>query len=168
MPERFAALARLFERMPGEHGLQNIHPLLVHYPIAFLTGSILIYFLALIARRESLEWIGLWMLGLGAIAAAVSVWTGLRAADGVMLAPSVRDHILAHHKHYMITAFAMSAILAAWGTVARPMPRRGRAAFLVLLLAMGAILVKGADYGGWMVYGYNAGGSLPQPIEFSQ
>jgi hypothetical protein len=28
--------------------------------------------------------------------------------------------------------------------------------------------VKGADYGGWMVYRYNAGGSLPQPIEFSE
>lgn len=154
--------------MPGEQGLQNIHPLLVHYPIAFLTGSILIYFLALIARRESLEWTGLWMLGLGALAAAAAVWTGLRAGDGVMVAPSVREHILEHHKHYMIAAFALSAVLAAWGAIARPMPRRGRAAFLALLLVMGAILIKGADYGGWMVYGYNAGGSLPQPIEFSQ
>ena len=155
-------------RMPGEQSLQNIHPLLVHYPIAFLTGAILIYFLALIARRESLEWTALWMLALGSIMAAATVWTGLRAGDGVMVAPSVREHILDHHKHYMITAFALSAILAAWAVAARPMPRRGRVAFLILLLAMGAILVKGADYGGWMVYGYNAGGSLPQPIEFSQ
>jgi hypothetical protein len=28
--------------------------------------------------------------------------------------------------------------------------------------------VTGADYGAWMVYSYNAGGSMPQPIEFSQ
>jgi hypothetical protein len=47
------------------------------------------------------------------------------------------------------------------------MPRVGRAGFLLLLLAMTAILVRGADYGGWMVFGYNAGGSLPQPVEFS-
>jgi hypothetical protein len=39
---------------------------------------------------------------------------------------------------------------------------------MLLMLLMAAILVKGADYGGWMVFGYNAGGSLPQPIEFSQ
>ena len=168
MLERFAMLVRQFARMPGEHGLQNIHPLLVHYPIAFLTGSILIYFLALIARRESLEWTGLWMLGLGAATAAAAVWSGLRAGDGVMLAPAVREHILEHHKYYMLTAFALSTVLAGWSAIARPMPRRGRAVFLILLLAMGAILAKGADYGGWMVYGYNAGGSLPQPIEFSQ
>lgn len=154
--------------MPGEQGLQNIHPLLVHYPIAFLTGAILIYFVALIARRESLEWMALWMLALGSITAAMAVWSGLRAGDGVMVAPSVREHILVHHKHYMIATFVLSAILFAWGVAARPMPRRGRAAFFILLLAMGAILIKGADYGGWMVYGYNAGGSLPQPIEFSQ
>jgi hypothetical protein len=33
---------------------------------------------------------------------------------------------------------------------------------------MAIALIKGADYGAWMVYGYNAGGALPQPIEFSQ
>jgi uncharacterized membrane protein len=154
--------------MPGEQGLQNIHPLVVHYPIAFLTGSILIYCLALAARRESLQWTGLWMLGLGTIGAAIAVWTGLRASDGVMIAPSVREHILDHHKHCMIATLILSTILAAWACLARPMPRRGRVVFFVLLIAMGALLVKGADYGGWMVYGYNAGGSLPQPIEFSQ
>ena len=154
--------------MPGARELQNIHPLLVHYPIAFLTGAILLYFLALIFRRESLQWTGLWMLGLGALTAAASVWTGLRAGEGVMVAPSVRDHILNHHRHFMLTAFAISVVLALWAIAARPMPRRGRVAFLILLLVMGAVLVRGADYGGWMVYGYNAGGSLPQPIEFSQ
>lgn len=168
MLEQIGAFARQFTRMPGERGLQNIHPLLVHYPIAFLTGAILLYFLALVVRRESLKWTALWMLGLGSLTAAASVWTGLRASAGVMVAPSVREHILDHHKHYMIAVFALSVILAAWASVARPMPRRGRAAFLILLLAMGAALIKGADYGGWMVYGYNAGGSLPQPIEFSE
>jgi hypothetical protein len=36
-----------------------------------------------------------------------------------------------------------------------------------MLFVMAGLVVIGADFGGWMVYGYNAGGSLPQPIEFS-
>ena len=48
------------------------------------------------------------------------------------------------------------------------MPRRGRIAFVALMLLMASLIVKGADYGAWMVYGYNAGGMLPQPIEFSK
>lgn len=141
--------------------------MVVHYPIALLTAAALMYFLAVIARRESWAWTGLWMLGLGTLAAAVAVWTGLRAAEGVMISPSVREHVLYYHKRYMLAVFALSIVLSGWALVARPMPRRGRWGFMVLLVAMVLLIAKGADYGGWMVYGYNAGGSLPQPIEFS-
>jgi hypothetical protein len=108
------------------------------------------------------------MLALGALSAALAVSTGLRAGAGVMVAQSVRDHILVHHKQVMIAVFMMSAALSAWAIAARPMPRRGRAGFIVLMVAMAVLLSAGADYGAWMVYGYNAGGNLPQPIEFSQ
>jgi uncharacterized membrane protein len=159
-----AALAALF---PGALTLQNLHPLIVHYPVAFLTGATGIYLIAWIGRREAWAWTALWMLGLGTLSAAASVLTGLRAGDGVMLAWSVRDHILQHHKHYMLLVFGLSLGLTGWALVARPLPRRGRTGFVVLMVVMAALIAKGADYGGWMVYGYNAGGS-PQPIEFSQ
>ena len=141
---------------------------MIHYPVAFLTGAALLYFSAWAARRESWAWTGLWLLGLGTLAAAVAVYTGLRADDGVMIAPSVREHILYYHKRYMLAVFALSVVLSAWALIARPMPLRGRWAFLMLLLVLACLITKGADYGGWAVYGYNAGGSLPQPIEFSQ
>jgi len=159
------ALASLF---PGVCVLQNLHPLIVHYPVAFLTGATVFYLLAWIASREPWAWTGLWLLGLGTLGAAAAVITGLRAGDGVMLAWSVRDHILDHHKHYMLAAFGLSLLLTGWGLIARPMPQRGRAGFVLLLVVMAALIARGADYGGWMVYGYNAGGSLPQPIEFAQ
>jgi uncharacterized membrane protein len=155
-------------QFPGAHGLQNWHPLVVHYPIAFLTASVPIYFLAWILHREILEWVGLWLLGLGMAAAIVAVSTGLWASTGVMVAPSVRTHILVYHERLMLTVLALSIGLAGWALLARPMPRRGRTCFVIGLILMAVILAKGADYGGWMVYGYNAGGSLPQPIEFSQ
>jgi len=151
----------------GAQALQNLHPLIVHYPIAFLTAAIPIYFLAWILNSESLEWTGLWLLGLGTLGAAAAVGTGLLGSEGVMVAASVRTHILIYHEWLMLGVLALSLVLAVWALLARPMPRRGRACFMVGLLLMAAVMIKGADYGGWMVFGYNAGGSLPQPIEFS-
>jgi uncharacterized membrane protein len=155
-------------RLPGLDALQNIHPLVVHFPIALLTIAALLYLVAWGWKRDSLAWPALWMLGLGAVGAALAAWTGLRADASVMVAQSIREHILIHHEQTMIAVLAMSVALTAWALLAPPMPRRGRLAFLALMVAMALLIVKGADYGAWMVYGYNAGGALPQPIEFSQ
>jgi uncharacterized membrane protein len=157
-----------FIEFRGAQDLQNLHPLIVHYPIAFLTASVPVYLLAWIIRNESLELTGLWLLGLGTLGAAAAVYTGWVGSEGVMVAPSVRDHILIYHKWLMVGVLALSTLLAGWALFARPMPRRGRPLFLIGLVLMTAALVKGADYGGWMVFDYNAGGSLPQPIEFSR
>jgi uncharacterized membrane protein len=164
MPAAFWHLAQF----RGAQGLQNLHPLVVHYPIAFLTASVPIYFLAWILHSESLELIGLWLLGLGTLGAVAAVSTGLLGSEGVMVAPSVREHILVYHEWSMLAVLALSIVLAGWALFARPMPRKGRTCFMIGLVLMTAVLAKGADYGGWMVFGYNAGGSLPQPIEFSQ
>lgn len=167
MLERLLAGAKYLLGFHGASSLQNLHPLVIHFPIAFLTGAALIYLLAWIARREAWAWTGLWLLALGTLGAAIAVWTGLRATAGVMIAPSVRDHILVYHRAVMLIVFALSLALSLWALSARPMPRRGRSAFVLLLCLMTALVAIGADFGGWMVYGYNAGGSLPQPIEFS-
>jgi hypothetical protein len=53
--------------------------------------------------------------------------------------------------------------------VAPPLPAKGRLFFLFLLLLLLVSLTKGADYGGRMVYDYNAGdNACGQPIDFSQ
>ena len=166
--ERMRALASEALQFHGLQALQNIHPLIVHFPIAFLSVSALFYLFAWILRRESLAITGLWLLGLGALGAIAAVFTGLRASEGVMVAPSVRQHILVFHERLMLIVLSFSLVLALWALLAPPMPRRGRVVFVLGMLVMTALLARGADFGGWMVYGYNAGGSLPQPIEFSQ
>jgi uncharacterized membrane protein len=154
---------------PGVQHLQNIHPLLVHFPIALLSAATLMYWLGFLARRESWLWTGLWTLVLGALGAAAAVGSGLYAEPGVMLAPSVKTALLANHKRIMIAVLILSALLALWAMAARPMPARGRGVFLATLVVVVALIAKGADYGGRMVYDYNAGGNAcGQPIEFSQ
>jgi uncharacterized membrane protein len=153
--------------LPGAWHLQNIHPLLVHFPIAFLYGAALLYFLASIRASEALKWTALWMLVLGALGAAAAVLSGLYAAPGLMVSESVRHELLRHHKRLMIAAAAVTGVLTAWALATRPMPTRGRYVFLAGLIAVMWLIAAGADIGGEMVYGYNAGGSAcPQPIDF--
>lgn len=155
--------------LPGVDHLQNIHPLLVHLPVALLPAATLVYCLAMVGRRDSWAWAGLWMLVLGALGAAAAVASGLWAAPGVMVAISVKQHLLYPHRNIMLAVLGLSAVLAAWALAARPMPVRGRYAFLAMLVVMVAMIAKGADYGGRMVYDYNAGGNAcGQPIDFSR
>jgi uncharacterized membrane protein len=155
--------------LPGAAHLQNVHPLIVHFPLAFLTGAPIVYLLAWLTGRHAWASLALWLLVLGTLLGAVAVGTGLYAEDGVMVARSVRAELLVPHKRIMLATAALAAVLTIWAAVDRPLPRRGRAVFVVLLLVMLALLTKGADYGGRLVYDYNAGGNAcGQPIDFSQ
>jgi uncharacterized membrane protein len=163
----FRDAQRLFA-LPGVQQLQNIHPLVVHFPVALLPAAALVYWLAFLTRRQSWRWTALWLLIFGVLGAAAAVATGLYAAPGVMLAPSVKENLLAYHKWIMIAVLGLSTALALWALIERPMPARWRGLFLALLIVLVGLIVKGADYGGRMVYDYNAGGyACPQPIDFT-
>jgi uncharacterized membrane protein len=153
--------------LPGAQHLQNIHPLIVHFPIALLFGAALLYLLAWLAKKESWGWTGLWLLGLGTAGAAAAVASGLHGAQGVMVAPSVREHLLVTHERIMLGVLGLSVVLLVWAWLARPMPLRGGVVFLLLLAILVVGVTVGADFGGRLVYDYNAGGNAcPQPIEY--
>jgi uncharacterized membrane protein len=153
--------------LPGVSQLQNYHPLIVHFPIAFIYGAALMYFLASVLASENLKWTALWMLTLGALGAAAAVLTGFYAAPGLMVSESVRQELLRHHKHLMVAASVITGALALWAIATRPMPTRGRYVFLAGLIAVLCLITAGADLGGEMVFSYNAGGSAcAQPIDF--
>ena len=153
----------------GIQHLQNIHPLTVHFPIAFLIGATLFYFLALIFKKESFAYTGFSMLILGVLSAGIAVSAGLYAETGVMVSRSVRANLLEPHEDLMLITFGISIILVIWSLIYRPFPKKGRIIFILLLLAMLAVMGLGADYGARMVYDYNAGGNAcSQPIEFTK
>ena len=160
----------MFETLlPGVQHLQNIHPLVVHFPIAFLMGAALFYGIAWVLRNSTLATTAFFILMIGVISASAAVGTGLYAEDGVMVSVSVREHLLEHHEYYMLATHGMSVALAIWAMISRPFPKRGRSIFLLLFLALLVIMTLGADYGARMVYDYNAGGNAcSQPIEFAK
>jgi uncharacterized membrane protein len=154
--------------LPGLAHAQNIHPLFVHFPIALLLTAALFYLIAWIGGHEPIKWTAFWILMLGTIGAGAAVATGLYAGPGVMIAESVRDHLLRNHMRIMIVMSVLTGILAIWAIAARPMPLRGRIIFMLGLLAVVALISVGADLGSEMVYGYNAGGdACAQPIELN-
>jgi uncharacterized membrane protein len=159
-------LARI---LPGASQLQNYHPLLVHFPIAFIYGASLMYFFAWISASDKLQWTALWMLLLGALSAAAALASGFYAAPGLMVSQSVRDELLNHHKHLMVAASILTGLLTAWALASRPMPTSARYLFLAALIALMALIAAGADLGGEMVYAYNAAGTAcPQPIDLKK
>jgi len=155
--------------LPGASQLQNYHPLLVHFPIAFIYGASLMYFLAWISGSERLQWTALWMLILAALSAAAALASGFYAAPGLMISESVRNELLNHHKHLMVAASILTGALTIWALASRPMPTRGRYLFMAGLIALMGLIAAGADLGGEMVFAYNAAGSAcAQPIDLKK
>jgi uncharacterized membrane protein len=153
--------------LPGLQHLQNVHPLVVHFPIAFLMGAALFYFLALIFRKDTLATTAFLLLILGAFSACVAAGSGLYAEEGVMVSLSVREYLLEHHEQLMLATTGLSIALTIWAVIARPFPKKKRALFVLVFIIMLGIMTWGADYGARMVYDYNAGGNAcSQPIEF--
>ncbi len=160
----------MFETLlPGVQHLQNIHPLVVHFPIAFLVGAALFYFLSWIFRNQTFATTAFLLLILGTLAAGAAAGTGLYAEEGVMVSRSVREHLLEFHENIMLATLGLSIVLSIWALFARPFPQKRRWIFLILFLVLLGIMTVGADYGARMVYDYNAGGdACSQPIEFTK
>jgi len=155
--------------LPGAQHLQNIHPLVVHFPIAFLVVASLLYFLGWIFQNQTFAMAGFLMLILGTLSAGAAVGTGLYTEEGVMISFSVRHHLLDPHEKLMLTTLGVSIGLTIWAVIAKPFPKKKRFLFLFLLLVLLGVLTVGADYGARMVYDYNAGGNAcSQPIEFTR
>lgn len=155
--------------LPGAAHVWNAHPLVVHFPVAFLTGAALLYPPAWLMQREGLRWTAFGLLVLGAATGLLAGATGLYAEPGVMAARSVRAELLVPHKWWMLSTLGLALPLAGWAIVRRPLPTPGAPLFVGLLLVLLATLVTGADYGGRMVFDYNIGGrACGQPIDFTQ
>ncbi len=132
-----------------------------------MMGAALFYFSAWVFKKDDFAKTGFRVLLLGALSLAVTVGTGLYAGQGVMVALDVRQNLLLSHKQFMIATAVLCAIVTLWAIIQRPFPKKGRVLFLALLLAMVGTMTFGADYGGRLVYEYNAGGNAcPQPIHY--
>jgi uncharacterized membrane protein len=140
--------------LPGIAGMENIHPLLVHFPIALLTAFFLVDVIGVIAKKPQWRYVASWLLYLGTIAAIFTVIAGLFAADSVEHGEDVHD-IMKRHERIGIAVLSLSLFLSAWRLKRWGLhSASGNTVFLGLSGFLCLLLSLGADLGGLMVYGY--------------
>jgi uncharacterized membrane protein len=139
--------------LPGIAGMTNWHPLLVHFPIAFLFGFFLLDIAGTFTHKTQWRTVASYLLYLGAIAAAFAVMAGLRAADSVPHGDNVHE-IMEHHEHFGIAVVSLAITLSLWRMKIGVPQGATNGFFLFLSTVLCVILSLGADLGGLMVYRY--------------
>lgn len=142
-----------FEFFPGIAALGgNIHPLIVHFPIAFLIGFFVVDLLGASLRRPALRPVASGMLYFGTIGAVAASITGLIAEATVPHGEAVHD-MMEWHGRIGLTIATLSVLLTLWRIFARK-PRSPMANGLYWLMNGVLVLLTliGADLGGLMVY----------------
>ena len=135
----------------------NLHPLLVHFPIALLIASFLFDLIAALSKRDTFEKAAFWNLTFGLIAAAVTAVAGLQAEESVPPFPAMRETVERHETLAFITLGAF-ALLFLW-RVAKGGKLFVRFRVYYLLLAFIGVLSLSATayYGGELVYKFGVG-----------
>ncbi len=138
--------------MPGIAGMDNFHPLLVHFPIAFLSVFFALDVIGTLAKKTQWRSVASWFLYLGTVAAAFTVLTGLIAADSVAHGEDVHG-IMENHEKIGISILSLATVLSVWRIKSGALIQGGANSFFLLLSALLFVLIMlGADLGGFMVY----------------
>lgn len=148
--------------------LPNLHPAVVHFPIALATVALLFDVVGPFLKKH--DWLDrtgatLWILaGIGAFFAMES---GENAADSLAKVPPQADPVIARHSDfahwaaYLLLAFALLRLGA---TIWDPQRERRGARFLLLLpeLALVGLVFYTADLGGTLVYQHGVAVQMDQ------
>ena len=139
--------------LPGIANLDNIHPLLVHFPIALLSSFFVVNLITHFVKKDTLVTVASWLLYLGAFSAIFTVLAGFSAAESVAHSESVHD-IMEHHEDVGVSILSLSLGLAAWRLRSGLLQGWKKGVFLTLTVLLFGLIIQGADLGGLMVYKY--------------
>lgn len=139
----------------------NIHPLIVHFPIALLFTAALVDTVGIFMRSNDFLRKGAFSLYLLGGLAVVAAWfTGEQAADSVFLAADANALLTEHSDlgHYTLYFFGAYALirLVMFGLSLESRTALRSVVWLIGLVGIGLTWVT-ADHGGELVYKYGAG-----------
>lgn len=127
--------------------IDEIHPLLVHFPIALLSVGILFDYLALVFPKETLVHAGWWNLVIGLVSAAVTIITGFIADNVVGHMEESPLDIFHTHGSTQLLATTLFLVLFIWRKrLQGALPEQKNAKILYYFL--GAVAVGILFYGG--------------------
>ena len=141
--------------------MPNVHPLLVHFPIALLLAATVVD-LGHAARpdRAALRDTATWLYCAGAAMAMAAYFTGLAAAGGLQVSeeawPAVTEHFAWAERttwYFVFLASLRMAMSYIWRSTRR---RAALISSVVALVGVGLLLVT-ADRGGRLVFRHGVG-----------
>ena len=138
----------------------NVHPLVVHFPIALLFVAALIDTVALVLKQDMWKKTAFVLYVLGTLAAVAALFSGKQAADSVFLATDA-NALLTNHAdmaHYLVYFFGGYTVVRAIFFFSSLGERKGLRLLMYVLGLGGLVLVWAtADRGAEMVFKYGVG-----------
>ena len=143
--------------LPGLDAAPNVHPMLVHFPLALWPVALAFMAVAYLKAKDELFGFATLLLYGGVLSGVAAAVAGWFAADA--LGHDQPGHSLVHdHRNFMLAALAIATLAAGAAHWARlPERRTQRWVPLGLVLLACLLSVLGADRGGLLVYGYGVG-----------
>ena len=151
------------ELLPGLSHAPNIHPLVVHFPVALWPAALLFAVVGAWRGRDDLFKVGRWLAYLGMIGAALAVATGFLAT--AEMGHDAPGHDLVHvHRDFMIVASILGLVTTILFAALRKRQSKAVQWTLVAALSLSVVVMTlGADRGAALVFQYGVGTSQEQP-----
>ena len=132
---------------PGIQHLQNIHPLFVHFPIAFLMGASLFLILHFLFQNPSLETTSFYLLILGAISSPFAIATGL--FTWWINYQLKLSHLIRKKMELSVLLLLFEIVLILWRSIN---PEISSPIYLIMMLILVPIVSLLGYYGGQMTF----------------
>jgi uncharacterized membrane protein len=139
--------------------MPNLHPFLVHFPVALLTVSVLFDTFSILLQKDDLSRSGWWTLVAGAVGLVGAVVSGL-AAKGQLIIPDGAVDLFEAHESIAFLLSADFLFLLLWrigNKTSLPAGALRRGLYFFLAFGGTALLWVGAWYGGEMVFRHGVG-----------
>ena len=142
----------------------NLHPLVVHFPIAWWVAAVMVDLVALALPRAAwADTVASFLYPAGVVSAMVAYFTGRQAAATVLI-PGMAHPIVQEHWNWALAttiSFAIVALARLWARFRRPQPQRGIRTALVAAACVALVcLFETGERGARLVYERGVGVSV--------
>lgn len=146
--------------------LSDLHPAVVHFPIALICLYIFIELINMFLKERELKKYALIVLLLGIISGIISVLTGNQAYQNLLENPNLTVHhiqLISEHELYAtitIWYFALILIINYYLFIKKKNESRMHYLFILFIILGAIILYYTASIGGSLVYDFGIGTDL--------
>ena len=140
--------------LPGLKSMLNIHPLFVHFPIAFWLAALLFESLSIWRSNDDQHRTAVRLLYLGTLAAFFAAFTGWQAQNSVEPSLTIQ-RVFEIHETLMLIATSLATALSIFCFAKRAnFTAAARRILLTGLIALAIVTIIGTDRGAQLVYQY--------------